>query len=264
MPVQTVFKAIGGTILVNGNQFQINWGTTAIQLNKNSAVAQINHQPITMKGKVQTSGSQTVFPAGLLSSISKDNKVTWDSKYQQAILQVNGSTITIQSDKTFKLMKQDEIGNLTRLLGKSYWVNYYHKAGERFSKLTIKDIYAEKDPYNRNRFVVQFRDKKGKEYMSERLTSSEITALLSDKEQFFNYDIRSKYNWSQATWNRIINAEVVEGMNTQQVLLSWGKPDKKTITKENGHTIEIWSYIGENYLNMLGIGDGVVYEIFSI
>ncbi|TKJ92811.1 hypothetical protein PaeCFBP13512_05510 [Paenibacillus sp. CFBP13512] len=264
LPIQTVFKAMGGTILVNGNQFQINWGTQTIQLNKNSAVAQMNNQPVTMKGKVRTSGSQTVFPATLLSSISKDAKVTWDSKYQQAIVQVNGSNITIQSDKTLKLMKQEEIGHLTRLLGKSYWVNYYHKAGERFSKVNIKDIYAEKDPYNRTRFVVQFRDKKGTEYLSDRLTALEITDLLSDKEQFFNYDIRSKYNWSQATWNRIINAEVVEGMNTQQALLSWGKPDKKTITKENGHTIEIWSYIGENYLNMLGIGDGVVYEVFSI
>lgn len=264
LPLQTVFKAIGGTILVNGNQFKVNWGTNTIVLNKNSAVAQINNQAVQMKGKVQTSGSQTVFPATLLASISKDSKVNWDTQYQQALLQVNGSTITIQSDKTLKLIKQEEIGNLTRLLGKSYWVNYYLKAGERFSKVTIKDINAEKDAYNRTRFVIQFVDRKGEKYLSERLTGEEITSLLSDTEQFFNYDIRSKYNWSQATWNRIINAEVVEGMTSRQVLLSWGNPDKKTVTKDNGHTIEIWSYIGENYLNMLGIGDGVVYEIFSI
>ncbi|MEW4369684.1 copper amine oxidase N-terminal domain-containing protein [Paenibacillus kandeliae] len=264
LPVQSVFKALGGTVAVSGNQFRISWGKDQIVLNKNSAVATINGQKQTLKGKVQSSAGQTVFPAALLTAVSTNAKVSWDGSYKQAILNVNGSKITVQSADTQKLIKQAEIGNLTRLLGKSYWVNGYSGAGDRFSKVTIRDITAEKDPYNHTRFVVHFRGGDGKDYPSSMMTGSEITNLIGDSSEFFTYNPYSKYNWSQSTWNHIKNGEVVRGMTKQQVLLSWGEPDRKEVSKQGGYNVEVWSYISDSSLDMLGFGEGVVYEIVSL
>ncbi|ANF97134.1 stalk domain-containing protein [Paenibacillus bovis] len=264
LPVQSVFKALGASVAVNGNQFAITWGKDRIVLNKNSAAAKINDQPVTMKGKVQIADGQTVFPAALLTSIASSAKVSWDARYKQAVLNVNGSKVTVQSADTQRLIKQGEIGNLTRLLGKSYWINGYSGAGDRFSKVTIADINAEKDPYNRTRFVVHFRGANGKDYPSDQMTANEITELLSDSSQFFTYSPSSKYNWSASTWTHIQNGEVVRGMTKQQVLFAWGEPDRKEVSRQDGHVIEVWSYISGNSLDMLGFGDGVVYEIFSI
>ncbi len=49
-------------------------------------------------------------------------------------------------------------------------------------------------------------------------------------------------------WDAIISSEVVVGMNKDECLLSWGKPDDVNVTKGDCGAVEQWVYKNKQYL----------------
>ncbi|MFB5678258.1 stalk domain-containing protein [Paenibacillus terreus] len=258
LPLQPVFKSLGGTVTVAGQQFTIKLGKDTIVLKKGSAEALLNGKPVTMKGTLQTAGGQAVFPGSLISDLKKGT-LQWDTKLQQAILNIGGSKLIIESPATVKIKKSIELGNLVNLIGKSYWVNNYYNAGERFEKVTIQDIEVSYDAIGVSSFSVVFRNPGGKIYKTpSQIGASRIPDMLSDSDQFLTYNPYQKYNWSTAAWNSIKNNEVDFGMNTTQAEFAWGRPT--SISKESG--VEVWVYGDKSfYFKALVFEGGKVTEI---
>ncbi|MEN1988801.1 copper amine oxidase N-terminal domain-containing protein [Paenibacillus hubeiensis] len=243
LPVQSVFKALGATVQVKGTNFMIQWGDDELLLQKGSQDAKWNGKTLKLKGKLQTINGQTVFPAALLSQIS-GVKVQWETEFKRAKLIVGASVISVDSAETAKLVKQKELGGLARLLGKSYWINYYPELGQRFSKVTISDIRMETDPSGIKNYTIIFKNAKGKMlsvYGGNK--SSDVTDWLNEEDLFLSYDPYQKYKWSQAMWNNIIAGKVAIGMNTTQARLAWGEPRSISQEMSKQGKIEVWMYI---------------------
>lgn len=262
LPVQSVFKTLGAKVDVKGSSFVIQFGDDKITLQKGSATAQFNNKDLKLEGKVQTIGGQTVFPASLLSQTA-GIKVRWDGELKQAEVLVGKSSILIESKDTPALIKKKELGSLSRLIGKSYWINNTTELGQRFSKVTITDIKMDKYDSGDKSYSVVFRNAKGKTVVAYAGgTASQVTEMLSDADQFFPYDPYQKYKWSQSTWKKIIAGEVALGMTTTQAGLAWGDPT--SITKEMGSKgkIEVWVYAGPNLLRALSFINGKLISIY--
>ncbi|MMZ62338.1 hypothetical protein D1872_245430 [compost metagenome] len=203
LPLQPVFKTLGGTIAVEGQKFTVRLGKDVIVLRKGSTTASLNGQTITLKGAIQTANGQTVFPASLLADLKKGT-AQWDNKLQQAILDIAGSKLIVESSATGKIKKSIALGNLVNLIGKSYWVNNYYNAGERFEKVTIQDIEVSSDAMGVKSFSVVFRTPNGQVYRTPAdIGASRIPDMLSDSDQFLTYNPYEKYNWSTSIWNSI-------------------------------------------------------------
>ncbi|MFS0871738.1 hypothetical protein AB3N00_17445 [Paenibacillus xylanilyticus] len=213
-------------------------------------------------GKVQTIGGQTVFPAHLLSQTA-GIKVRWDAELKQAEVLVGKSAILIESKDTAALIKKKELGSLSRLIGKSYWINEYTELGQRFSKVTITDIEIDKYDSGDKSYSVVFRNAKGKTIVAYAGgTASRVTEMLSDSDQFFPYDPYQKYKWSQSTWKKIIAGEVALGMTTKQAGLAWGDPTSITQEMSSKGKIEVWVYAGPNLLRVLSFVGGKLISIY--
>ncbi|MDR9747240.1 copper amine oxidase N-terminal domain-containing protein [Paenibacillus taichungensis] len=262
LPVQSVFKTLGAKVDVKGSSFEIQFGNEKITLQKGSAIAHFNNKEIKMKGKVQTIGGQTVFPAHLLSQTA-DIQVQWDAEFKQAKVLVGKSSIVVESKDTLALIKKKELGSLSRLIGKSYWINDYTDLGRRFSKVTITDIKIEKSDSGDKSYSVEFRNAKGKTIVAYAGgTASKVTGMLSDPNQFFAYDPYQKYKWSQSTWNKIIAGEVDLGMTTTQARLAWGDPTSITQEMSSKGKIEVWVYSSSAGIRALGFVGGKLIVIY--
>lgn len=262
LPVQSVFKTLGAKVDVKGSSFEIQFGNEKIALQKGSAIARFNNKEIKMKGKVQTIGGQTVFPAHLLSQTA-GIQVQWDAEFKQAKVLVGKSTIIVESKDTLALIKKKELGSLSRLIGKSYWINDYTDLGRRFSKVTITDIKIEKSDSGDKSYSVVFRNAKGKTVVAYAGgTASKVTGMLSDPNQFFAYDPYQKYKWSQSTWNKIIAGEVDLGMTTTQARLAWGDPTSITQEMSSKGKIEVWVYSSSAGIRALGFVGGKLIVIY--
>ncbi|MEO2206775.1 copper amine oxidase N-terminal domain-containing protein [Paenibacillus pabuli] len=262
LPVQSVFKTLGAKVEVKGSSFSIQLGDDKIILQKGNATAQFNNKELKLKGKVQTIGGQTVFPASLLSQTA-GIKVRWDGELKQAEVLVGKSSILIESKDTAALIKKKELGSLSRLIGKSYWINSYTELGQRFSKVTITDIEINKNDSGDKSYSVVFRNAKGKTgvvYAGGNATK--VTEMLSDSDQFFTYDPYQKYKWSQSTWKKIIAGEVALGMTTTQAGLAWGDPTSITQEMSSKGKIEVWVYAGPNLLRVLSFVSGKLISIY--
>ncbi|MGW7158188.1 copper amine oxidase N-terminal domain-containing protein [Paenibacillus taichungensis] len=262
LPVQSVFKTLGAKVDVKGSSFEIQFGNEKITLQKGSAIAHFNNKEIKMKGKVQTIGGQTVFPAHLLSQTA-DIQVQWDAEFKQAKVLVGKSSIVVESKDTLALIKKKELGSLSRLIGKSYWINDYTDLGRRFSKVTITDIKIEKSDSGDKSYSVEFRNAKGKTIVAYAGgTASKVTGMLSDPNQFFAYDPYQKYKWPQSTWNKIIAGEVDLGMTTTQARLAWGDPTSITQEMSSKGKIEVWVYSSSAGIRALGFVGGKLIVIY--
>lgn len=66
---------------------------------------------------------------------------------------------------------------------------------------------------------------------------------------FYTVNPKSIYpKWSDATWNRIVQQKIAIGMNQDQVLLSWGRPNDTSSYSSNTLTMDQWIY-GDTYLH---------------
>lgn len=76
------------------------------------------------------------------------------------------------------------------------------------------------------------------------------TNLLSDQlqedapwdEDIFENDPSIQFKWDATIWEIINNHRVVNEMNPEQVLTSWGKPLKRFKKELNGTMVECWKY----------------------
>ncbi|MBY0204266.1 hypothetical protein J2T16_002234 [Paenibacillus intestini] len=262
LPVQSVFKMLGAKIDVQGVRFKIQMGNDLITLTKGSAVADFNDKAITMKGKVQTINGQTVFPAELLKQVARI-QVNWDTELKQAKVFVGNAAFVVESKDTLALIKKKELGNLSRFIGKSYWINSDTSLGQRFSKLTITDIKIEKGKYDERSYSIVFRNTKGKSVIAYAGGfPSSVTEMLADSDQFFSYDPYKKYNWSSSTWKKIIAGEVALGMNTTQARLAWGDPNSITQEASSKGKIEVWVYASSAGVRALGFLSGKLIAIY--
>ncbi|WP_440111240.1 stalk domain-containing protein [Paenibacillus sp. QZ-Y1] len=256
LPVQSVLKTLGAKVDVKGSSFEIQYGNDRIVLRKGSAIARFNNKELKMKGKVQTIGGQTVFPAHLLSQTA-GIQVRWDAELKQAKVLVGKSVIMVESKDTQALIKKKELGSLSRLIGKTYWINDYTDLGRRFSKVTITDIKIEKFNSEDKSYSVVFRNAKGKTVIAYAGgTASTVTEMLANIDQFFPYDPYQKYKWSQSTWNKIIAGEVALGMTTTQARWAWGDPNSITHETSSKGKIEVWVYASSAGIRALGFVDG--------
>jgi hypothetical protein len=262
LPVQSVFKTLGAKVDVKGSSFEIQFGNEKITLQKGSAIAQFNNKEIKMKGKVQSHDGQTVFPAHLLSQTA-GIQVRWDAEFKQAKVLVGKSSILVESKDTLALIKKKELGSLSKLIGKSYWINNYTDLGQRFSRVTITDIKIEMSDSGNKSYSVVFRNAKGKTVVAYAGgTASKVTGMLSDTNQFFAYDPYQKYKWSQSTWNKIIAGEVDLGMNITQARLAWGDPTSITQEMSSKGKIEVWVYSSSAGIRALGFVGGKLIVIY--
>ncbi|WP_154887990.1 copper amine oxidase N-terminal domain-containing protein [Paenibacillus polysaccharolyticus] len=262
LPVQAVFKTLGAKIDVQGDQFKVQMGDSLITLTKGSPVAEFNDKAVTMKGKVQTINGQTVFPAELLKQVA-GIQVNWDATLKQAKVFVGNSVIVVESKDTLALIKKQELGNLSRFIGKSYWINNTTYLGQRFSKVTITDIQIEKGNYGNRSYSIVFRNAKSKTVIAfAGVSPSRVTEMLANSDQFFSYDPYKKFNWSSATWKKIIAGEVAVGMNTTQVRLAWGAPNNITYDTISKGKIEVWVYSSTSGIRALGFLNGKLMNVY--
>lgn len=238
LPAQSVFKILGGTINVaSSGLITIQIGDKSIVLQKDSASAIINGESKVLKGKTQLVKGVTVIPSDLLID-ELGIGVKWNTELKQAEMMVGGSKVIIESVETAKIIKAADLGNLSRLIGKSYWVNYGGEV-ERFSKVTISDILVEKDKFGVKSYSIVFRTPKGKTYTEKcGVGASRVTDQLTNTNWFFTYDPYQKYKWSQSVWNKIKAGKVDYGMTPTQVQFSWGNP---TARSKEGN-VEVWVY----------------------
>lgn len=66
----------------------------------------------------------------------------------------------------------------------------------------------------------------------------------SDIHDFFYFSNpkNSFPNWSNKVWDNIANNRISIGMNTDQVLMSWGNPNDISTYRSSTITTELWSY----------------------
>lgn len=247
LPIEGVFKALGAVTNVDKDLVEIQLGSTKIVLQIGSTAADIDGAKVTLKGRVQVKSGKIIFPASLLTELNL-GQFTWNTKLQQGELVVGNAKLEIQSEETAKIVKKSELGSLSKYIGKTYWVNNFYYGGERFSKVTIKDINVTISEQDQRTYEVIFQGVKGKVYDPYAVgTTSNVIDTLNDSNQLLTYDPYKKYKWSNAVWNKIKQNKVSFGMNTTQVQFAWGHPtsiSKKSV--KNRGTVEVWVYGNKN------------------
>ncbi|UMY55970.1 MULTISPECIES: copper amine oxidase N-terminal domain-containing protein [Paenibacillus] len=264
LPVQSVFKTLGGSVTVANQAFTIKLGKNNIVLQKGSSTAIVNGKPVALKGKVQTVNGQVVFPGTLLTDL-KLGGFKWNRDRQQGELSVGATKLVIETPETAKIIKAIDLGSLSKLIGKTYWVNNFYNAGERFGKVTVRDIEVSTDPNGVKSYEVIFQGANGETYDTFSIIgASRIPQMLSDSDQFLTYDPYKKYQWSQAIWNKIKNNEVSLGMNTTQVQFAWGSPTvREKGAASNGTQVEAWVYGNRSlYFKAVAFVNGKVIEVW--
>ncbi|MNB91323.1 hypothetical protein D3C75_384010 [compost metagenome] len=256
LPVQEVFKQLGASVQYNAGtkSFSIKLNSTPVQLQLGSDTAMVNGKKVKMSGKVQTIDGVTVFPAALLKSAFGAG-LDWNSSIQSMTITFGKAEMQVQTKQTALIYKKKAQGNLVKLIGKSYWVNFFD-VNYRFQKVTVVDVLPD---YNGN-FVLAMKLASGKVLKTYEMTGAEIISMLADKEEFLTADPYKTYKWSSKVWEDIKAGYVSIGMTKQQVELSWGTPSSKSAAVGGGIRVETWQYAGYNYVTFT---NGVVSFIYT-
>lgn len=236
VPVQSVFKALGGTVASNGGAADVKLGDTTISLKTGEKNAKVGDKTIRMKAAPVIDNGELLFAASLLTD-SLGARVQWDATWMQAMISFGNASMTVVSNDTAKLIKKAAQGSLAKYIGKTYWVNHF-QAWERFSKVTITDILPDDIGY----FTIVFKTGAGKTLESYSMGASNVTDLFSNEYEFLSYDPYKKYAWSASVWKQVKAEQVSLGMNKDQVRLAWGYPTSKSVASFSGKTIEVWGY----------------------
>lgn len=256
LPVQPVFQKMGASIQMNAasKTFSIRLGDLPIQLQLGSDTAVVNGIKVKMTGKVQTVDGVTVFPASLLKT-SLGAQLTWDGTYQTMTVNFGKAVLSVQTKQTGIILKKKAQGNLSKLIGKTYWINYFD-TDYRFQKVTIVDIL----PNYEDEFAIALKFSNGKVLNSYEMTAEELISKLGDRDYFFTADPYKTYKFSDAVWAKIKAGKISNGMTRQQVELSWGTPINVSSIEGSGIRVETWQYSGYNYVTFT---NGVVSMIYT-
>lgn len=262
LPVKPVFETIGGKVAYDAKtkSFTIQLGEQTIAMKKDSKIATVNGKQITMGGVVQERGGQMIFSADLLKNML-GAKITWDDKLKTATVNLGSAKLVIISQETEKAIKKQQVGNLSKYVGKTYWVNDFQN-WERFLKITVTDIIPKTDPYGDVLYIIQFKNAKGATLKTSQMGASSVEAHLTAGDTLLNYNPYTRYNWSNKTWDLIKKRKVALGMTKEQVLMSWGSPDHKSSIKSNGIVVESWGY-GTYSLSIITFTNGKVSNLYQ-
>lgn len=262
LPVKPVFETIGGSVAYDAKTkgFTIQLGQQKIAMKKDSKIATVNGKQITMGGVVQERGGQMVFSSDLLKNML-GAKVTWDDKLKTATVNFGSAKLVVISQDTEKAIKKQQVGNLSKYIGKTYWVDDFQN-WERFMKITVTDIIPKTDPYGDVLYIIQFKNAKGATLKTSQMGASSVEAHLTAGDTLLKYNPYTRYNWSNKTWDLIKKRKVALGMTKEQVLMSWGSPDHKSSAQSNGIVVESWGY-GTYSLSIITFTNGKVSNLYQ-
>ncbi|WP_195575349.1 copper amine oxidase N-terminal domain-containing protein [Paenibacillus sp. 1001270B_150601_E10] len=262
LPVKPVFETIGGSVAYDAKTkgFTIQLGQQKIAMKKDSKIATVNGKQITMGGVVQERGGQMVFSSDLLKNML-GAKTTWDDKLKTATVNFGSAKLVVISQDTEKAVKKQQVGNLSKYIGKTYWVDDFQN-WERFMKITVTDIIPKTDPYGDVLYIIQFKNAKGATLKTSQMGASSVEAHLTAGDTLLNYNPYTRYNWSNKTWDLIKKRKVALGMTKEQVLMSWGSPDHKSSAQSNGIVVESWGY-GTYSLSIITFTNGKVSNLYQ-
>jgi hypothetical protein len=123
---------------------------------------------------------------------------------------------------------------------------------KRFSKVMVKAVAVGSFQDNPIRFVLNTSD--GKEgYVDFQITGTNVSHSLRSEDSFSNHfaetDPVLKYKkWGAKALNAIADCRVYLGMTADQVLVSWGKPNKINASVGSWGRHEQWVYGDSSYL----------------
>lgn len=254
VPVQSVFQALGGTVVAKNGAFEIKLGEKTLSLKAGDKIAKIDGKAVTLKSAPIKDGTEVLVPASLLTDVVGAT-TKWDAKWKQALITIGGATITVDSNETAALVKKAAQGTLAKYIGKTYWVNHF-QGWERLIKVTVTDIV----PGQYDEFTFVFKTSAGKTLKSEGISADQVAKMFSDEYELFAYDPQKKYNWSAAVWKQIKAEKVTIGMTKDQVRLSWGPPWETSVSKIAGSNVEVWLY--GNY-SVVSFINGKVVSVVS-
>lgn len=254
VPVQSVFQALGGTVVAKNGAIEIKLGEKTISLKAGDKNAKIDGKAVVLKAAPIKDGTETLVPASLLSDVAGAT-TKWDAKWKQALITVGGATLTVDSNETAALAKKAAQGTLAKYIGKTYWVNHF-QGWERLTKVTVTDIV----PGQYDEFALVFKTSAGKTLKSEGISADQVAKTFSDEYELFAYDPQKKYAWSAAVWKQIKAEKVAIGMTKDQVRLSWGPAWETSVSKIAGSNVEVWLY--GNY-SVVSFINGKVVSVVS-
>lgn len=254
VPAQSVFQALGGTVVAKNGAFEIRLGEKTIVLKAGDKNAKIDGKPVTLKSAPIKDGSELLVPASLLSDAAGAT-TKWDAKWKQALIAIGGASITVDSNETAALVKKAAQGTLAKYIGKTYWVNHF-QGWERLVKVTVTDIV----PGQYDEFTLVFKTSAGKTLKSEGISADQVKNVFADEYELFAYDPQKKYAWSAAVWKQIKAEKVTVGMTKDQVRLSWGPAWETSVSKIAGSNVEVWLY--GNY-SVVSFINGKVVSVVS-
>lgn len=256
LPVQEVFQQLGASVQYNAGtkSFSIKLNSTPVQLQLGSDTAMVNGEKVKMSGKVQTVDGVTVFPAALLKSAFGAG-LEWNSSIQSMTITFGKAEMQVQTKQTALIYKKKAQGNLAKLIGKSYWINFFD-TDYRFQKVTIVDVL----PDYKGNYALAFKLTSGKILYTYETSGEAWISTLADKEEFLTADPYKTYKWSSKVWEDIKAGYVRVGMTKQQVELSWGTPESKSAAVGGGIRVETWQYVGYDYVTFT---NGVVSFIYT-
>jgi hypothetical protein len=84
-------------------------------------------------------------------------------------------------------------------------------------------------------------------HVSDTNVSESFRDICRFEDYFLEEDPRKTYKWDEKIWSAIDKGEVFLGMTKQQVIMSWGKPERINRTVISSSTSEQWVY-GRVYL----------------
>lgn len=143
-----------------------------------------------------------------------------------------------------------------RWLGKTLWVRspdlstYSEKTDDfkdtalaRYSPVKVVDIVAGWYEHQPVRFIL--RSAAGNEgFQDVYISKTNVSVLLQEynhfRDCFFEQDPRKLFPAPARIWKAIDKQQVLSGMTSQQVRLSWGDPVSITVRKHRGLTEERW------------------------
>lgn len=226
---------------------------------------------------------------GIIESIGPVDEDNGGAKFRHVIIKLKDSGRLIKTDAL-----NDSISDITllsdikygrkRWVGKTLWYRdnmlrmstgemgkYVGKRILKYQPVVVTNVLVGIDEANKVAFVVKFPDgTQGlvQATVSASNTSKSMLKIIEhvDHKQcsfdsvFMTSDPRKDYHWSSQIWSAIENSQVLIGMNVDQVIMAWGKPDQINSTNVSGALEEQWVYGSRRYVYFGGAGTVVAVQ----
>lgn len=233
----TALQAIGANIKITGNRIDM-------VKNKNQASSTAFYTDFSKKNGIELEDVE-VFESNLFDT---------DSEIPAYF---NGFNI-IANYTMAKLLVESDV-----------WLSsLIYKKNDMVNPQTQKDIAPQNTMYYKLH-VDKFNDQDGVLEVSFEgtkgilLSMDKFSRYMQALDEFAPYglliiDPKKTFGWSKQDWDMVDTSYCWEGMTTDMLKVTLGKPDKTTNTKYNGQAAEEWSYYFSDYNYDLIIQDSLV------